>query len=284
MGYHTFSLDPRMVLGVAASATMDEIHEAYRAKSKKHHPDLGGDEWAFRMVARAYEVLTTTMSTAGSRPWTGDAVDSDRWRTTTGWTWGNQEGSWRKSGSSDASAPAGVRVEDCDARACPGGADSGSSTPDLAEQATVDPARFQTVDVELIWIRFEREVPGRLGSADANNEATLSVCMVVSWPPEELVERAVEYEAASEVLYTVIDQFETLRVQASVGAGRSRIEDGQFVGWLSYGNVLSAQDAFVDLRRALETRGLTIRLQTRDERVPYDWYGRARKPVMSHAS
>ena len=57
MGYHSFSLDPRTVLGVTPAASLDEIHEAFRSKSKKHHPDLGGDEWAFRMVARAYEVL-----------------------------------------------------------------------------------------------------------------------------------------------------------------------------------------------------------------------------------
>ena len=39
---------------------MEEIQRAYRDKSRKHHPDLGGDEWAFRMVVRAYEILKTT--------------------------------------------------------------------------------------------------------------------------------------------------------------------------------------------------------------------------------
>ena len=48
------------------AASTEEIHEAYRLKSKKHHPDLGGDEWAFRMVTRAYEVLKTT-TTASRR-------------------------------------------------------------------------------------------------------------------------------------------------------------------------------------------------------------------------
>ena len=62
MSCHSFSLDPRTVLGVTSTASLDEIREAFRSKSKKHHPDLGGDEWAFRMVARAYEVLKTTIS------------------------------------------------------------------------------------------------------------------------------------------------------------------------------------------------------------------------------
>jgi DnaJ-class molecular chaperone len=60
MAYHSFSVDPRTVLGVGPDASPDEMRDAYHAKSKKHHPDLGGDEWAFRMVARAYEVLKTT--------------------------------------------------------------------------------------------------------------------------------------------------------------------------------------------------------------------------------
>src|ERR1700722_11671287 len=69
MSYHSFSLDPRTVLGVGPDASLDEIRDAYRAKSKKHHPDLGGDEWAFRMVSRAYEVLKTTAAVPPSQPW-----------------------------------------------------------------------------------------------------------------------------------------------------------------------------------------------------------------------
>src|SRR5206468_2038364 len=69
MGFHSFSLDPRTILGVGPDASLEEIHEAYRVKSKKHHPDLGGDEWAFRMVARAYEVLKTTAAEPAARPW-----------------------------------------------------------------------------------------------------------------------------------------------------------------------------------------------------------------------
>jgi hypothetical protein len=30
----------------------------------KHHPDHGGDEWAFRVVVRAYEILSTSPPTA----------------------------------------------------------------------------------------------------------------------------------------------------------------------------------------------------------------------------
>jgi hypothetical protein len=52
-----FNLDPYTVLGLTRGATFQEVREAYRLKSKKHHPDHGGDEWAFRIVVRAYESL-----------------------------------------------------------------------------------------------------------------------------------------------------------------------------------------------------------------------------------
>ena len=67
-------------------------------------------------------------------------------------------------------------------------------------------------------------------------------------------------------------------------AARSRIEDGRFVGWLSYPNVLAAQDAFHVLREVLRCAGLTLKLQTRDERIPFDWYGPPPKRPLSQAS
>jgi hypothetical protein len=52
------SLDPYVVLGVARGASAREVRDAYHQKTKKHHPDLGGDDWAFKIVVRAYEVLS----------------------------------------------------------------------------------------------------------------------------------------------------------------------------------------------------------------------------------
>lgn len=52
------SLDPYVVLGVARDATAEQIRDAYRRQSKRYHPDAGGDEWAFRIVVRAYESLS----------------------------------------------------------------------------------------------------------------------------------------------------------------------------------------------------------------------------------
>lgn len=50
-------MDPRKILGVAADASEEEIRKAFREKAKKHHPDLGGDAWAFQQVQEAYDAL-----------------------------------------------------------------------------------------------------------------------------------------------------------------------------------------------------------------------------------
>lgn len=231
MGYHSFSLDPRTVLGVSPAASIDEIHEAFRSKSKKHHPDVGGDEWAFRMVTRAYEVLKTTTVMAPLKPWE----------------------------SPDANVP-------------------------TSESPGVNPDDFRVVEAELIWIRLESDGTTRPWSLSEENEQTLSVCLVISWPTPHLIARAAELSEAGEFLRTLIDLFKHLRGSASVVAGRSRIEDGRFVGWLSYPDVLAAQDAFLSLRDTLQAEGLTVKLQTVDERIPFAWQSTAQELIISAAS
>lgn len=45
------------ILGIARSATAEEIKAAYRAKAKQTHPDHRGDPEAFQRVTMAYEAL-----------------------------------------------------------------------------------------------------------------------------------------------------------------------------------------------------------------------------------
>ncbi|MEY2403076.1 MAG: molecular chaperone DnaJ [Acidimicrobiaceae bacterium] len=48
------------VLGVAVSASRADIHAAYLALARRHHPDAGGDEVAMRRVNQAWAVLSDT--------------------------------------------------------------------------------------------------------------------------------------------------------------------------------------------------------------------------------
>jgi len=46
------------ILGVYKTATSADIKAAYRALALKHHPDKGGDSDTFKIIARAYKVLS----------------------------------------------------------------------------------------------------------------------------------------------------------------------------------------------------------------------------------
>ncbi|MFO0890904.1 MAG: J domain-containing protein [Isosphaeraceae bacterium] len=221
---HHFSLEPRAVLGVGPDASMEEIHRAFLAKSKTYHPDHGGDEWAFKVVARAYEILKATDG-VGRQP------------------------------------PAAERPPD-----------RGTSATRSRPEGT-DPLRrqFFTVDAELVWIRCEGSPLPGAGARARGTAMTLSVCLVVSWPRAALVRRSVDFPEAGETLSLVIRAFDHLRAQPAVIDSRSRIEDGQFVGWLSYPSVVDAEDAFHALSQELSIHRLGVNLCTRDEQVPAEW-------------
>ena len=131
------------------------------------------------------------------------------------------------------------------------------------------PGSFQTVEVELIWIRFE---VGEAAGAPSDEGTTLSVCMVVSWPRRALVARSAEYAHLGDTLRHVIDAFNGVGKSGTL-ASRTRIEDGQFVGWLSFPDVVAAQAGFLALRDGLAAHDLTAHLQTRDEIIPSSWAG-----------
>jgi len=278
MSNHAFSLDPHLVLGVGPGASPDEIRDAYYAKSKKHHPDVGGDEWAFRLVARAYEVLKATAPSPLSQAWNRAAPHGTAPSEEQRWSW-TQRASSSPNDSSTAGwetshEPAGNRFgARPDERA---GGTSGSTACETGECRAV-PEALSSVSVELVWTRYERDDAAGLSSLPIAEDATLSVCMVISWPPHSLVDCAAQFPSSGDILHTLIELFGRLRSQGSVVAARSRIEDGRFVAWLSYPDVLTAGDAFVLVRETFQNEGLIPKLQTRDVVLPLDLCNRARR-------
>lgn len=67
ISYYNYNMDPHKILGISAGATRSEIQRAYREKAKKHHPDMGGDLWAFQQVQEAYNSLVDPQA-GRSRP------------------------------------------------------------------------------------------------------------------------------------------------------------------------------------------------------------------------
>src|SRR5690242_21440897 len=58
--------DYYVVLGIAASATAEEIHAAFRRRSKELHPDIaGGDSGPFLELQEAYSVLSDPVQRRG---------------------------------------------------------------------------------------------------------------------------------------------------------------------------------------------------------------------------
>lgn len=51
------------ILGLKIGASEDEIRKAYRLKSAKHHPDVGGDSEVFKKINDAYEYITGVRET-----------------------------------------------------------------------------------------------------------------------------------------------------------------------------------------------------------------------------
>ncbi len=54
--------NPYAVLHILNTAPASVVDAAYRALSKAHHPDLGGDEKIMRQLNRAYAEIVSTMS------------------------------------------------------------------------------------------------------------------------------------------------------------------------------------------------------------------------------
>ncbi len=61
-------MNPYKILQVREDATLEEIEQAYRKKAAKHHPDMGGDDWAFMQVRQAYETLKAKLSGEQATP------------------------------------------------------------------------------------------------------------------------------------------------------------------------------------------------------------------------
>ena len=81
------------VLGMPPFATAAELRDAYRRLAQMHHPDRGGNPWAFRRVAQAYEVLGDPTRRA--------KYDAQRyvayvqsWQEDSQWPWQEERASW----------------------------------------------------------------------------------------------------------------------------------------------------------------------------------------------
>jgi hypothetical protein len=240
---HAFSIDPYEVLGVTSETPLDAIRDAYRSKSKRYHPDVGGDAWAFRILTHSYEVLSARRVAA------------------------------RAEAEAQAHSPAPApprppatpppfvpkRPFDPDAVGRKG-------RPGQQDDA-YPPERL--VEVEVLLLRYEHDDPLAM-MLEAPEDRNLSCTLNLLWPrldspdptPEEFPTLRTGVENA----------FHAVAIATHPTGRRVRTTSrGRTAGLLGYPTAQAAADAVSALRTALHRAGLGLVETIREVTVPRDW-------------
>lgn len=227
---HSFELDPCAVLGVEQGATLEEMRDAYREKAKKHHPDRGGDEWAFRVVARCFEILSSARVMS-------HAV---------------------RDASHDARGPAR-----------PGTARREPAPAEWLRPGVRDPSLdpMRTVDVEVFVVRYELSNPADLLFMP-HEDMSLCCCLNIAWPSAEAGSFESTGRDASDVPRLLSEVFEEMPMRTKALSSWSSARDESFEGWLSYPTAVHAWESFRQFHETLSRRGLGVNQWTREMLVP----------------
>ncbi len=249
-------IDPSDVLGISREATLQEIREAYRAKAKRYHPDAGGEEWAFRILSQAYEILSTARIARATE--------------------------LEESAPPRRSRPAPPEPPPPPPRHEPppgpfGGEPRFQTRPRFDSHETVRPGiqepaidPLQVVDVEKVAIRFEADHVWLITDRNRENRF-LSSCLNISWPDPESDRSPTTIHNAEPVLRSLAEVFAALSVQSQAVSSRSAVIDGRFTGWLSFSSDERAHAAFATLRQLLHDVGLVVKQWSRDLVIPRNW-------------
>lgn len=234
---HAPPLDPDDVLGVGPEATAEALREALRVKALKHHPDHGGDAWAFRVVHWAYQTRLKRLAGTAARPAT-EAPSSPR--------------------------PAPTVPRPPIARGVP--ARSRWETPQPGIQDRVlDPA--QLVEVEMVRVLREADLPmGGLGLL--GEDRSLGARLAFQWPDRDVTDDPRTIPHADLALRALSAVFEEARERPGVTSAQSRQEAGRFSAWLSYESAVHARKALRSLHLGLRARGLGMNQWSRVETLP----------------
>ena len=239
----SFTVDPAAVLGVSREATLQEIRDAYRAKAKRYHPDAGGEEWAFRVIAQSYEVMSTARVARATA----------------------REDSYVRRPSPPPPPP----PQEPPLRPRSAGDDWTNETvrPGPRDQVD-DPSRL--VDVERLTIRHQADQVWLITDR-SSSQYFLSCCLNVTWPDPDLKVVPSTIDGAEGVLRDLDGILETLCLKSRALSSRATVVDGRFAGWVSYPNVERASAAFARLRDLLHAKGLGVKQWSRDLIIPRQW-------------
>ena len=233
----SFEIDPHVVLGVTAEASLEQIREAYRRKSKTYHPDVGGEEWAFRVLVQSYEILSTArvmratrVEPTSSRGQTADATTPPRRAEPSAET--------VRGGIHDRDVPAGRLVG--------------------VEHLCV---RYLWDDAAYLWLTQKQ----------SDEERFLSCSLNVTWPDQNQSTVAMKDKEVDDIIADLVEIFDHMVVSTRVVTSRCYAENHQFAGWLSYSSFDRSWKALKCLHEAIRSRGLGLRQWSRDLFIPKKW-------------
>jgi hypothetical protein len=224
-------LDPDEVLGVGPGATVEALREALRVKSLKHHPDRGGDAWAFRVVHWAYQTRLEQAKRAASRPSPTIATPPPP-------------------PPPVSSMPVGARWE--------------APRPGVQDRG-LDPA--QLVEAEMVWVLREADV-GLLGLPRPGEDRSQGARLTLQWPARQVNDDPQTIPHADRVFRALGAVFDEASEHPGVTSARSDIVNGRFNAWLSYKSAGDAKEALRRLHVGLRARGLGLCQWTRILAVP----------------
>jgi len=250
---HSFPFEPMNILGVSPGASLREIRDAYHQKSLKHHPDKGGDEWAFRMVTQAYEILSTARvvdraAEEERRPGRTQAPPEAPPRAH--WT----DGFGPTSAKPGVDPDAFLNVK-------------GWGGPPRSHAGESPDATARIVVAELLILRFELEASFDIFTRSPEDR-NLSCSLHASWPVAELADRALLIPDAPKILKRIGEAFKIKGVRKHALKKKSDIENGRFEGWLTYPTAVMASEALDAFREALAQGDLTLEKQVREMAIP----------------
>jgi hypothetical protein len=233
LSFFSFELDPHHVLGVSGQATLEEIRAAYRDKAKRYHPDAGGEDWTFRILSQAYEMLSTARV---ARATVREPQPSK--------PQAHSQSQRAKPERKTESVHAGIFDHE---------------TP-----------RARLVAVELLCIRYLWDDADFLWLTQRapDEDRFLSCSLNISWPDQDAASRPMSHDEAALVRTDLQEAFDQMIINTRVVSSRSHAEDDRFTGWLAYSNFDRAFKAVSAIHELLKTRGLGIRQWSRDLFIP----------------
>ena len=240
----SFDIDPYAVLGVTSDASLQEIRDAYRAKTKKYHPDVGGEDWAFRILAQAYELLSTNrvmQATRAEPP--------------------------RRSSPAAAAAHEQPHPRGPQARSEP------KSESVYAGIVDKDVPAHRRAAVELLCVRYLWDQASYLwlNQKSSDDDRFLSCSVNVSWPDRSQGPFPIDAAEEAEILSSLGEVFDHLVLATRAVSSRSHIGEDGFSGWLTYSSFDRTWKAVRQLQEVLHSRGLGIRQWSRDLFIPRNW-------------